>query len=656
MLRKLSSLLRRPSGRPRAVDPLHALRARAEDAHARHRFAEAAEAWEAALRLTPDDAGVRIQCAHLWKEAGDYERAEPLYLAAETALPGDADLAMQLGHFYKTVGRLEDARERYRRALVLAPDWPEAAREYADLPRRDDAAALLVPALVPSPLPPATERGIAIRRFGLYEDGAWGSRRTLRGVQAIRGVCIDDREIVSLTLVIDGKRIASEALSGAVSVEGGAIKSVFNLWLDLSAVPRGLHYAQLQLHDADGGVRTFRDYVVIADPVDEDDAAESNALVSLDAGDARPVEEQIRTRDSVVRTAERSLFPAGVRTVLVLRLDQLGDLVASIPAIRRLRELLPGARLVGLLTAANAELARTLGLFDEQSVVAFPHDFALKRRVMPLADQEALRRRLAPYRFDIAIDLAQSDMSRPLLKLSGARFLHGYQAANAPWLDGRVGFDMPDRFGAGERMPHSAKALALVESLGAALRGQSPVIRLDDLPRTLLSRFGIAPDQPFIVLHGGARLAFSRWPHFAALATALLARTSLKLVMMLDDSAEVAALPAALRHAERVRIVTERPSFDEFDALLSYAALVIANDSGPKHLAALRGTTVITLFTARINWSEWGQETIGSIMSRRVPCAGCAIFHEPEECGKGFSCIRDIRVEEVLERALAALP
>jgi hypothetical protein len=39
----------------------------------------------------------------------------------------------------------------------------------------------------------------------------------------------------------------------------------------------------------------------------------------------------------------------------------------------------------------------------------------------------------------------------------------------------------------------------------------------------------------------------------------------------------------------------------------------------------------------RNNWSEWGQENTGNIVSRRVPCGGCSIHHDEEECGKNFA-------------------
>ena len=41
------------------------------------------------------------------------------------------------------------------------------------------------------------------------------------------------------------------------------------------------------------------------------------------------------------------------------------------------------------------------------------------------------------------------------------------------------------------------------------------------------------------------------------------------------------------------------------------------------------------------------------IVRRRVPCAGCAIYHDGEECGKDYACIMDIKPQEVVEAMLA---
>jgi ADP-heptose:LPS heptosyltransferase len=429
-------------------------------------------------------------------------------------------------------------------------------------------------------------------------------------------------------------------------------KYVFNIWIDFSVFAHGLHAFELRLTDAAGETRSFHDHIVIAPALKESDYPRSDGVIEVNPADPRPIEEQIRTRPSMIRDAQRVCFPEGIRNLLAMRTDQLGDMVASIPALRRLRQLLPDTRIVGLLTAANADLARTLGLFDEIIIAEFPDDPVQRRRVMTIEDQRALKDKLAPYAFDIAIDLAHSSVSRDLLPLSGAKFLYGHSGGDWPWLTGLFQFDTRDRHSLMETAPHSTKVLALVEALGTMFGNHAPIIRRDDLSFEALAAFRLNAEERFAVLHTGARLKFSHWPHYAALAARLLERTDLKIVMMADDPSLRSQLPEEVIGSDRFILIDRRLSFDEFDALISFATVVVGNDSGPKHLASLRGTPVVTLFTARINWTEWGQEEVGKIISRRVPCQGCAIFHDPEECGKDFACIRDISVDEVFEAVI----
>jgi ADP-heptose:LPS heptosyltransferase len=318
----------------------------------------------------------------------------------------------------------------------------------------------------------------------------------------------------------------------------------------------------------------------------------------------------------------------------------------------RLREILPDANLVGLFTPANAELGHTLGVFSEIIVAPFPDDKVERRRVMPIAEQEQLRQRLVPFEFDIAIDLAQSGASRELLRLAGAKFTHATGGGDWPWLTSEFASYTHDRWTRHDRTPHSSKVLALVEALGALLSDNAPVLRREDLQRSHLERFGIGAEDRYVVIHSGARIGFSQWPHYGALAASFLEQSDLKVVMINDGPHVRAQIKPDLLDSPRLVISDGQLPFDDFDALLSFASVVVGNDSGPKHLAALRGTPVVTLFSARINWTEWGQENIGAIISRKMPCAGCAILHDAEECGREFACVTDIAVNEVFDTAM----
>jgi ADP-heptose:LPS heptosyltransferase len=304
------------------------------------------------------------------------------------------------------------------------------------------------------------------------------------------------------------------------------------------------------------------------------------------------------------------------------------------------------------MSSANADFARSLEVFDEIITIEFPDDEWERRRVMPLEQQHELRRKLKPYKFDVAIDLAEADVSRPLLQLSGAPVLIGFSEGRSPWLSSTYEAYTSDPINHLEEIPHRTKIVGLIEYFGTLLKSHIQCIRRNDLTRDRLRTYGLETTDRFVVLHTGARLKFSRWPYYNKLASMILDKTDLKVVMMSDDPLTQSTLEPELSASDRFQLLDERLSFDDFDALLSFSTVFVGNDSGPSHLASLRGANVVNLFLARHNWNEWGHESTGYIISRRVPCAGCNIFHDPEECGKDYACIVNITPEEVFRTVM----
>jgi len=654
---------------------------RANVARGLTKYREAALLYEEALCLTPDNAAIHIQCGHMHKEAGDLANAERHYLRAKLLTPNDPDLALQLGHFYKVAGRPREAELSYQRAIELDPAWPEPAIQLAILYQRgwgngaiDKRGGCIAAAVSPSctsgsdwllpelaPLPPqgqlcAHKEGISVLTLGRRERSRWGGiRNTLRGVDAIRGFCISAIPLLEIRAFLNGVRFQAQSLKEfPLKYERDDPKKKkypFNIWHDFSDFPEGLY--ELELHFiGEIPVRRYNHKIAIAKAIPDDWYPSSDRLVSISHSDPRSVEEQINSRPSMIRKADLRRFPVPPRNVLVQRVDQLGDMVVSLPAIRRLRELLPNARLIGLLSVANADLARTLNLFDEVIAIEFPDDEWERRRVMPLEKQHELCRRLAPFHFDVAIDLSEADVSRPLLQLSGAPFLVGFADGKSPWLSATYQAYTSDLMNELEEIPAGTKILGLVEYFGTLLRGHAKVIPRKDLERSRLAAYELSPTDRFAVLHAGARLRFSQWPHYDKLAEMILDNTDLKVVMMSDDPLTRSRLAPELTAFSRFQLLDKRLPFDDFDALLSFCTVFVGNDSGPSHLASLRGANVINLFLARHNWNEWGHENNGYVITRRVPCAGCNIHHDPEECGKGFACIVHITPEEVFRTVM----
>jgi len=671
---------------PSADASARLFRRQARAAQQEGRFRDAAALYVEALRLEPRNGPIHVQAGHMFKEAGEFGPAEEHYRLAAELMPDDADLALQFGHFYKTIGRLADAREAYARAAALAPDWGEPRKEldrmdaagwrgadgraapppspdlFAPDPDRrpfDAKVALAYGRMAPEQLPRPfrqmvrrSEPSLNIVQLGVHLNTFWGMKRVARGVEAIRGFCISVEPLLEVTALVNGLTVHRGALKGPYELEyepdrQRIHKYVFNIWYDFSGFAPGLYTLELRFRDAEGKVRSLHEDFVVEPPLREEDHPSSDALVNLIPGDSRPIEEQINSRPSAVHEAARRNMLPDIRSILVMRADQLGDLVASVPGIMRLRELFPEAKLVGVFSPANVDLARSLGVFDDLLVINFRESMELRTRILSWEEQEELRDRLAPYNFDIAIDLSQSLMSRSLLALSGAPFLYGFKDPNWPRLSASVDDTYFDAKNRREIATHSTRVITMIDRLAALLNSSAQVIRRKDLPRERLRAYGIADGDRYAVLHTGARIIFSRWAHYSGLAERLHRDTDLKIVIFTDRADLRDDLPADIAASDRIVIIDRQLPFDDFDAMLSFCSVYVGNDSGPKHLASLRGVPVVSIHSARINWSEWGQELTGAIITRKLPCAGCSIYHDVDECGKDFVCVTAISLDDV---------
>jgi ADP-heptose:LPS heptosyltransferase len=672
--------------------------ARGEAARDRGDFERAAILFAEAASLLPTRHDLHVQAGHMFKEARNFPSAEDHYRVAAEHMPRDADLALQLGHFFKIAGRLREAVDSYRRALALSPGWSEPQREIEAIeaagwngqpgarqellpvqldpglraPSRVIAADIhrlnLAPELAPRPIADGLrefERTVEIRQLGRRERTYWGTYQTLRGVEAIQGFCVSDKPVLTIMLLLNGQMIYRGGVRGGYpmvhDLHQRTRKYVFNIWLDLTGFAEGRYELEYRGVDIDGRSISRIEWVVIAPPIDRPTLPESDSDVPPpDPNDPRSLDEQINSRPSMVRPARRALFREPPRTILIQRPDVLGDLVVSVPALKRLRELFPEAVFVGVVSKANRDLAETLGFFDELVETEMPFNHWEQRRVVTLETQAALARDLARWKFDLAIDLCAAGESRLLLPLSGAPALVGFRCGELPGLTVEVTGSSNDPWNSHDMVPHTNKALAFVEWLGAMMRSDDNIVRRD-LDRDLIKAVGLDPAANYVVLHAGGRWDFSQWPHYPALVDLLLERTELTIVLLANDPGLLDRVSPAAAASARFLFLARRLEFDVLDALVSFASLFIGDDSGVKHLAALRGTKVIGIQNARNNWAEWGHENEGYIVTRRLPCAGCQIQHYPEslDCGRDFVCITGIRPEEVMDAAsglLAEMP
>jgi ADP-heptose:LPS heptosyltransferase len=503
---------------------------------------------------------------------------------------------------------------------------------------------------------PRPEWNESIEVLGLGGGERWtprGAVRLLRRIDFVRVRTASRDPLVRLRVRVDGRTLSYTAGS---LLERGFESSplhhqIFNCWLDLSGIEPGLHEVQLYFEELRGGYRTHQQPVWI-DPTERlEDARVSAALTTSPAGEG-DVEEWLGRMPSERFGADRSYFQGQLTKILVLRADQLGDSVLSLPAMVALRRHFPQAELHGLFGLSQVELMRGTGLFSKVHGVHFAYDQAVRGRFLSLEEQSELREQLAPHCYDLAIDLSPGSHSRPLLKLAGARYTAGFQPNDFPWLSFGIDVRTRDPGNGHEAISHANSPETLVEALALAVKRKPVHLPKTDLSPIALAEFKIPSERRFAVVHAGARTASRKWPlsNFLDVARLLIRKRGLFVVLILDHPDDcILPLPDDLSSTD-LRLVTHQPTFTEFDGLISQCAVFIGNDSGPKHLAALRGTPVVSVHMGAVNWSEWGQDGSGFIVTRRVPCYGCGI-ELVEECGKGLPCLMQITPNEIFDSA-----
>ena len=351
-----------------------------------------------------------------------------------------------------------------------------------------------------------------------------------------------------------------------------------------------------------------------------------------------------------------------VKRVLCVRLDNMGDVLMTTPAIRALRESAAQPIHLTLLgSTAGCEVARQVPEID--AVLAYDAPWVAAGKDQPL--QVGIAARLASYRFDAAVIFTcytQSALPAAMIcALAGIplRLAHCRENPYALLTDW-VRESEPD---VGIR--HEVeRQLALVATVGAATIDARLSLRVQPAAwqqaATALQAAGLDPDRPFVTMHPGATAASRRWPaeRFGQLAAAIHRRTGLPIVLggtagERDLTARVRAVALAeLQDVDEAVVdVAGRLPLPETVALIAEAALVVSNNSGPVHIAAACDTPVVDLY-ALTNPQHTPWQVRSRVLSYDVPCRNC----QRSVCPEGHhACLTGVTVDEACDAAIALL-
>ncbi len=308
--------------------------------------------------------------------------------------------------------------------------------------------------------------------------------------------------------------------------------------------------------------------------------------------------------------------------IVLIKPSALGDIVHALPVLTALRRRYPRAHISWVVNRGYAPLLQGHRDLDE----VLPYDRHVAQRGWRAAAQSwsAFLRQLRQRRFDLAIDLQGLFRTGIMMLTTRAprRVGLGTAREGAAWTYTDV---LPvadiNTIHAVDRYWRAAEALGV---------GDGPKefhLPVTDEARNWAETVTNGYPRPWLMLGPGARWMTKRWPpeYFAALARRAGERFGATVFLVGGDDERAAASAVRQRLRGSSRDLTGQTTLPQLAALLQRADVMLANDTGPLHLAAALGRPVVAPYTCTTvrrcgpyGWQENAVET-------SVSCGGSFI-------------------------------
>lgn len=292
--------------------------------------------------------------------------------------------------------------------------------------------------------------------------------------------------------------------------------------------------------------------------------------------------------------------PAKVRKILVLRLDLLGDVLLSMPAVEALHERYPQAEIWMMTLPYTADIparypfvTRVVSL--DTNGIRSPRGLL---RPATLKEWFGVYLLLRRQHFDLAVSLFGL-MASIWSFMSGATHRIGYAREAYPLLHTKTLPGM--RY---DRRQHEVRwCLALAELAGAARKPRYMHLEVEPEAaarmRAVLAERGVDEEMLLIGIHAGSiNGSAKRWPatHWAELADRLHEENGATVILTGSKS----ELPIAREVVAAMRtqpiVLTGETTVNELAAVLERCDLLLSGDSGPLHMAVALNRPTVSLY------------------------------------------------------------
>ncbi len=343
------------------------------------------------------------------------------------------------------------------------------------------------------------------------------------------------------------------------------------------------------------------------------------------------------------------------KSILLVKLSAIGDVVHTLPLLEVLRRNCPDTRIDWLIENEAAEIIRGHDAIDH---ILISHRKSWHKRLFKIGEVPKIIReisqlikRLREERYDIVIDLQGLLKSGILTGLARGRRKIGFTAGregSSLFLTERpypVNIDQH----AVDRYLKTAEFLACRMGVW---KGEIPVRAAD---KRCIDRFIKENDlqgKCLVAVNPMARWETKLWEEerFADLADRVREGLSCEVIFTGSDRDRPVIDRIIESMAGRAHNLAGRTQLKELAYLYSRCRLTITTDTGPMHIAAAMGCPVVALFGPTAPWRTGPYGNGHRVIRTGIACSPCFKKKCPH-----MTCMKDISVNQVFEAAVELL-
>ena len=364
--------------------------------------------------------------------------------------------------------------------------------------------------------------------------------------------------------------------------------------------------------------------------------------------------------------------PDQTKRILIVLLSEMGALVLAYPMFQRLKEKFPEASLHIMLYEKNREVVELLGVIPSENIIAINYDSLPVFAKTVLGALSQMRR----LNIDTVIDCELfSRVSSILSFLSGAAIRVGFHPHTQEGLYRGNFMNRPVPYNPYHHI--SRQFLTLVDAIDSPTDPRAKRLiteekleipamefgpdEIEDAQKRLFEKAPAIREKRIVLIYpGGGLLPIRAWPldYYCTLAEALLKRGYAVAVIGLAEDKQVARTNLSHTADENcVDLTGYTKTIRELMRIFHLSSLLITNDGGPGHFAALTPIPTIIFYgpeTPRL-YGPIDDKALNLFLD--LSCSPCvtAYNHRNSPCDGDNQCLKKIAPEDVLAKAVEIL-